>query len=334
MVRWSIDRILHFDFKVDFVKDGLAHFGFHGREGRVYAIAHQRHFMGLVGRSGDLEWTASKSQVFSGTANIPVPLDFPIFVDSFGDGSLVVSNFGDSSLHRIYPDMMRSELLVDGAALGIKHAGNCVVDGDGFIWVNEVEGCRIRRFDQAGRLTLTLGNGEPGFQARPADFDEVMVNWIYDIRRGPDGNIYVLDSRNFAVRVIDLGVSRVFTIAGTGKPGYAGDGGPPLQATFGGDPSARFEGPISLSLDEDCNIYIGDRFNRVVRMTDKKSDTIATIAGDTKYRGGDANDTLESDLFSLRLPNISSMDYHNGQLFVPTDLTEQLGDLVVLSKTA
>lgn len=332
-MKWRVNRILHFDLKIDFVKDGLAHFGFHDRTGNLYAVAHQRHFLGLVGKSGRLEWTAAKNQVFSDVPNIRAPLDFPIFVDCLGDGSLVVSNFGDSRLYRIYPDMMKSELLVDGAALGIKHAGNCVVDGDGCIWLNEVEGCRVRRFDQAGRLLLTLGTGEPGFESR-SDFNEATFNWIYDIRRGPDGNIYVLDSRNFAVRMIDVGVSRVLTIAGTGKPGYTGDGGNPLQATFGGDSSARFDGPISLSLDEDCNIYVGDRFNRVVRMIERKANTIATIAGDVAYRGEEDNDPLEGDLFALKLPNISSMDYYNGHLFVPTDLTEQSGDLVVLSKVS
>jgi hypothetical protein len=332
MAKWSIERILRFDFKTEFVKDGLAHFGFHDRTGRFYAIAHQKHFMGLVSRGGHLEWTAARNQVFPGTPNIRTPLDFPIFVDCFPDGSLVVSNFGDSRLYRIYPDMLKSERLVDGAALGLRHAGNCVVDRDGCIWLNEVEGCRIRRFDQAGRLLLTLGKGEPGFQPWPVEFNDALFNWIYDMRRGPDGNVYVLDSRNFAVREIDIGASRVLTIAGTGKPGYTGDGGNPLLATFGSDPSARFDGPISLSLDEECNIYVGDRFNRVVRMIEKRSNMIATIAGDATYRGEEGNDTLESDLLALRLPKISSLDYHKSHLFVPTDLTEQFGDLIVLSK--
>ena len=328
-----IERLLHYDFNTDFVKDGLAHFGFHDRAGRFFALAHQRHFMDFVGRDGQLEWTVAKEPVFPLIPNICAPLDFPIFVDRFADGSLAVSNFGDSQLYRIYPDLMKSELLVDGAALGVKHAGNCVIDGDDCIWLNEVEGCRIRRFDEAGKLLLTLGKGEPGFQSRPVQFEEAMFNWIYDMRKGPDGNMYVLDSRNFAVRVIDIGVCRVFTIAGTGKPGYGGDGGNPLQATFGSDPSARFDGPISLSLDEEGDVFIGDRFNRVVRMIEKRSDTINTIAGDTTFRGEECNDTDEANLFRLRLPKISSMDYHDRRLFVPTDLTEQSGDLIVLSRT-
>ena len=332
MTRWSVERVVHFDLGGDFVKDGFSHFGFHDRQGGLYAVAHQRHFMGFVGSGGRLEWTVGERPVFAGTPNIVAPLHFPIFVDRFPDRSIVVSNFGDSRLYRIYPDEMKAELVVDGKKLGIRHAGNCVVDREECIWLNEVEGCRVRRFDKAGKLLLTLGSGRPGFQVRPVEFDDARFNWIYDMRMCPDGRICVLDSKNFAVRVIDVDAGRVITVAGTGRPGYDGDGGDSSGATFGGDPSARFDGPISLSLDEDGNIYVGDRFNHVVRMIERKSDMTFTIAGDASFSGDEGNDPTEEDPLRLRLPKISSMDYCNGRLFVPTDLTDQSGDLIVLRK--
>ena len=334
MASWVVEQIVHFDFKVDFVKHGLAHFGFHLQKGKYYALDHRRHLLAQVGSNGQPEWTSARNSVFPGTPNIKARLSFPIFIDRFADGSLVVSNFGDSRLYRLYPDTMTAELIVDGTALGIKHAGNCVVDGDDCIWLNEVEGCRVRRFDNNGKLILTLGKGRPGFQSTPVGFDEVMFSWIYDMRRGPDGNIYVLDSRNFAVRVIDLDAVEVLTIAGTGKAGYSGDGGDPMLATFGSDANARFDGPISMSLDEEGNIFVGDRFNRVVRVIERKSNTIHTIAGDTDYRGESRNSPRSRDPLSLRLPKISSMDYHNRRLFVPTDLSDESGDLVVLLKSS
>ncbi len=332
MVEWLVERLIHFDFNVDFVKDGLAHFGFHMQDGQYFALEHQRHLMAQVGNGGQIEWTAAKNPVFPGVANIQVPLNAPIFVDKSVDGSLVVSNFGDSRLYRIYPDVMKAELIVDGAALGIKHAGNCVIDRDDCIWLNEVEGCRIRRFDPTGALILTLGTGKPGFQSRPVSFDDAMFNWVYDMRRGPDGNVYVLDSKNFAVRVIDVGEGKVLTIAGTGKAGYGGDGGDPLLASFGGNAGAKFDGPISMSLDTNGDIYVGDRFNRVVRAINRRSDEIKTIAGDTRFTGKGRNDPLTRDPLALKLPEISSMDFHRGHLFVPTDLDNDSGDLAVLAK--
>jgi hypothetical protein len=214
----------------------------------------------------------------------------------------------------------------------MKDVGNCVVDNEGLVWVNEVKGCKIWRFDSTGKPVLTLGDGTPGFQSGAVDFGEAKFSWIYDIRRGPEGNIYVLDSKNFAVRLIDLKRCVVNTLAGTGKAGYEGDNGDALYATFGSNPAERFDGPISLSLDEEGNIFVGDRQNHVVRMIHRKSGTIRTIAGNHNSVEGMSNNPDEKDPLKLNLPEISSMDYFNRYLFIPTDLSPEAGDLAVLSK--
>ena len=334
MTGWETERVVHFDFrKGNPCIDGFVHFGFHDRRGRHYVLEHQKHFLGLIGDDGRLQWTVASKQVLDGVPNIRAELDFPIYIDSLPDGSLVTSNFGDSRLYRVEPVKMEAKLFFDGRASGMKHAGNCVVDDQGCVWVNEVEGCKIWKLDPSGAPLLILGNGEPGFQRGPVDFQHVRFSWIYDIRRGPDGNIYVLDSKNFAIREVDLRADRVKTVAGTGAPGYEGDGGDPTRATFGSDPEARFDGPISLSLDEIGNMYIGDRFNHVVRMIDVGSNTISTIAGDAGSASETPNSPDERRPLALRLPKISSMDYFDGRLFVPTDIDEGSGDLIVLRKT-
>ncbi len=45
-----------------------------------------------------------------------------------------------------------------------------------------------------------------------------------------------------------------------------------------------------------------------------------------------ANNPEEKDPLNLNLPEISSMDYHKGYLFVPTDLSSEVGDLAVLRR--
>jgi len=329
---WAVDKIVHFG-PGDFVKNGLSHFGFHDRTGNRYAIFHQKHFLGLIGENDRLEWTVAAHQVFEGTPNIVAKLNYPMYIDNLADGTLLVSNFGDARLYRIDIGRKKAELFADGLRIGMKDVGNCVVDNEGLVWVNEVTGCRIWRFDSTGKPVLTLGDGMPSFQSGAVDFGEAKFSWIYDIRRGPDGNIYVLDSRNFAVRLIDLKRRVVNTLAGTGKAGYEGDNGDALNATFGSDPAARFDGPISLSLDEEGNIFVGDRMNHVVRMVNRKSGIIRTIAGDYNNVKGMSNNPEEKDPLKLNLPEISSMDYYNGHLFVPTDLSPEAGDLAVLRRT-
>jgi hypothetical protein len=326
-----VERVVHFG-PGDLVKGGSVHFGFHDRTGRHYAIEHQRHFAGLVGPDDCLEWTVAAQPVFDGVANVKAELEYPMYVDSLRDGSLLVSNFGNARLYRIDLERMHADLLVDGHALGMADMGNCVVDDDGDIWINEVTGCRVWQFDERGRVVRVLGDGHPGFQRDPAGFDDVRFHWIYDLRRGPDGMIYVLDSRNFALRAIDRRDRLVRTLAGDGTPGDAGDGADARDARFGGDPSAKFDGPISLSLDEVGNAYVGDRHNHVVRMIERESGTIRTIAGDRSAEAERVNDPEERDPLALNLPQISSMDYCDGRLFVPTDLTAEHGDLAVLRR--
>lgn len=86
------------------------------------------------------------------------------------------------------------------------------------------------------------------------------------------GNIYIADNGNNDVRKVDASTGIITTVAGTGIPGYSGDGGP---AT-----SAQLNAPGSLSIDHSGNLYIADSGNQVVRKLDTSSGIITTVAGD------------------------------------------------------
>jgi hypothetical protein len=331
MIHWQIDQVIHFG-SAEFVKAGFAHFGFHDRSGQYYGIAHQKHFLGAVGADGSLLWTLAATPIVPGVPNIEADLRFPMYVDSLLDGRLVVSNFGNAHLYRVDVGSMKADLLINGSTIGMTDMGNCIVDAEGYIWVNEITGCRVWRFDPRGQPVQVIGDGQAGFQLDTAAFTAARFSWIYDMRLGPNGNIYAIDSRNYALRMIDPMEKCVTTLAGNGTAGYAGDGKEARTATFGGDPTARFDGPISLSLDEGGNIFIGDRFNHVVRMIESANGIISTIAGHREVSSADPTDPLERDPLRTNLPQISSMNYHNGLLFVPTDLDPGSGDLVVMKR--
>ena len=231
-------------------------------------------------------------------------------------------------MYRIRPDEQHVELVIDGDRWGMKDMGNGEYDGGGNIWINEITGCKIWQFDARGQPMNTLGTGRPGFQSEETAFPEVQFSWVYDLRQGPEGNIYVLDSRNYAVRMIDIYSESVKRVAGTGAAGYSGDGENALAATFGSDPAAHFDGPWSLALDEVGNIYVGDTQNHVVRMVDKASQRITTIAGKHPLDVSLPNDPDEKDPLEINLPLICSLDYFDGRLYVP----EWDGELLVMEK--
>jgi DNA-binding beta-propeller fold protein YncE len=244
------------------------------------------------------------------------------------DGATLVSCAGTNKIFKIFPEKQAVKLFIDTGKIGLKDIGNCEYDLEGNIWVNEVTGCRVWQFDSKGNKIQVLGQAAPGFQTKPTTFDSVRFNWIYDLRLGPDGNIYVLDSKNFALRMIDLQNEKVILLAGTGKPGYTGDGADALHATLGSDPNEHFDGPYALSLDEDGNMYIGDTQNHVVRMIEKTTNIVSTIAGKHMMEPHLRNDPHETNPLQLNIPKICSLDYFNQCLFIP----EWDGDMIILEK--
>ncbi|MGA3210792.1 MAG: hypothetical protein ABSD20_05750 [Terriglobales bacterium] len=83
------------------------------------------------------------------------------------------------------------------------------------------------------------------------------------------GNIYIADSGNNVVRKVNSG-GYLSTVAGTGGPGFSGDGG---QAT-----SATLNSPQGVAVDSSGNIYIADAQNCRIRKVDTGG-LISTVAG-------------------------------------------------------
>jgi len=69
-------------------------------------------------------------------------------------------------------------------------------------------------------------------------------------------------------------------VAGTGRPGYSGDGGPATDA--------RLYNPAGIDIDPSGNVYFADDWNNVIRRIDASSGVITTIAGNGRQAyGGD-----------------------------------------------
>ena len=329
-MHWRIKHIFNFTDEKAW-GNGFCFGGFHDKlpSGSVYFQEYLKHWIGVFGPDDEFSWTAGL--IDPGVSKTHIPVDFrnPHYITTAPeDGATVVSSGGTNKIYKIFPEKNSSKLFIDTGKVGLKDIGNCEYDLDGNLWVNEITGCRIWQFDAKGHKKLVLGDGKRGFQKQATSFDEVRFNWIYDLRLGPDDNIYVLDSKNFTVRMVDRQDEKVKLVMGTGKPGYTGDGGDALNATLGSNPDEHFDGPYSLSLDEDGNIFIGDTQNHVLRMVERKTNTISTIAGNYRIKPNLRNDPQETDPLKLNLPKICSLDYHERCLFIP----EWDGDTIILEK--
>ncbi|NIA25679.1 MAG: hypothetical protein GWP04_08935 [Gammaproteobacteria bacterium] len=327
-MRWRVDRLVGATEASEWM-DGFSDPVFHDDLGTRYCVSWDQHWVSCLEPDGSIRWSCGPEPVPGSPVHIFGDLENPAFVSRLSDGGVLVSCFGNHRFVRVDPEGQEAQVLIDGDTHGLRDTGYGVVDHRGHIWVNEITGCRIWEFSADGQPIRALGDGQPGFTTEAVPCGEVRFNWVYDIRCGPDGNIYVLDSRNYALRMIDVERDVVVRVAGTGRPGYTGDGGDPLQATFGSSPDLKYDGPWTLSFDEDGNIFIGDTQNHVVRMVERSSNTITTIAGRFDYQPGDRNDPLVTDPMRLNFSRIAGMHYFDRLLYI----TQEKGELVILAKT-
>ena len=127
-----------------------------------------------------------------------------------------------------------------------------VIAGDSVI--NIVAGTGAAENNGGAGLALTANIGEP-----------------FGVEVGPDGALYITEVRHHRVRRLDLATRELTTVAGCGRRGYSGDGGPAVDA--------EMNEPYEVRFDRDGSMFIVEMKNHVVRRVDGRSKAISTVAG-------------------------------------------------------
>jgi DNA-binding beta-propeller fold protein YncE len=192
---------------------------------------------------------------------------------------------------------------------------------DGDLIIADSHNQRIRRVDRAtGIITTIAGSGETGYDGdgRPALL--AALNTPSAVAAASNGNIYIADTLNYRVRMIDARTGLIYTVAGNGRAGdtvNVGDGGPALNATLN-MPSDVAIDPVSGDL------YIADMHHNRIRRVDAQTHTITTVAGGAWGDSGDDGPATEARLAGpagvsiVSEPNgkvtIFIADYYNGRV--------------------
>jgi DNA-binding beta-propeller fold protein YncE len=147
---------------------------------------------------------------------------------------------------------------------------------DGDLIVADSHNDRIRRVDRPTRIITTIaGSGENGYDGDDKPATEAALNTPSAVAAAANGDIYIADTLNYRIRMIDAKTGLIHTVAGDGTPGdpqNVGDGGP---AT-----SAHLNMPSDVALDPKTgDLYIADMHHNRVRRVDAKTHIITTVAG-------------------------------------------------------
>ncbi|HXG11282.1 MAG TPA: hypothetical protein VNK04_16115 [Gemmataceae bacterium] len=161
-----------------------------------------------------------------------------------------------------------------GPAIGAELRSPFGVDFDpsGNMYIVELTGGRVLKVDAKGILTRVAGTGRKGNAGDGGPALKAEFNGMHSLAIAPDGTIYLADTWNNRVRKLDPKTGVITPFAGTGKKGFAGDGGPALQAEFGGI--------YCVALDPKAErLYLADLDNRRIRVVDRKTGIVSTVAG-------------------------------------------------------
>jgi DNA-binding beta-propeller fold protein YncE len=143
---------------------------------------------------------------------------------------------------------------------------------DGALYVCDTDNHAVRRVAADGTITTVAGaSGKKGYAGDGGPAIDAKLNEPYEVRFDRAGNLFVVERMNHVVRKVDGKTGVISTVAGNGKPGFAGDGGPAS--------AAQFSQPHSIQFDAAGDLYVCDIANHRVRKIDLKTGTITTFAG-------------------------------------------------------
>ena len=182
------------------------------------------------------------------------------------DSSGIVSTFAGNGERRWRP---RDDEGDQATEVELHFPTAVVTDPDDNLYLLDTWNHQIRKIDSAGAITTLAGNGGAGLAGDGGPAARALLNIPTGLAIDAAGNIYVADSGNHRIRKIDSS-GTISTIAGTGRNGFGGDGGPAVGAALAN--------PSGVAADDSGNILIADTWNHRVRKIDS-SGTISTIAG-------------------------------------------------------
>jgi sugar lactone lactonase YvrE len=155
---------------------------------------------------------------------------------------------------------------------------HCDFDNHGNLYVADALNHCIRKIDRkTGLIRTVAGSGRKGYSGDQGPATQATLNEPYAVAVDPSGDLYIVDRLNAVIRKVDGRTGIINTIAGTGRKGFGGDGGPATRALL--------REPNDCCLDGKGGLLVADVGDGRIRRVDLQKGTISTFAGTGRPRG-------------------------------------------------
>ena len=112
-------------------------------------------------------------------------------------------------------------------------------------------------------ISTFAGTGKDRHEGDGGPASAASIRGARAVEVGRDGTVFILERQGHSLRAVDPKTGIITTRAGTGSPGFTGDGGPATAATF--------SGPKEMAVDREGNILIVDTENHAIRRIDART---------------------------------------------------------------
>jgi len=184
-------------------------------------------------------------------------------------GAVYFNDYGNNVIRGVTPDGTMFTLAGTGqygyggdggpaTAAAFNKVYGLGVDPAGDVYVADYANHCIRRVDvKSGTISTVAGVMAPGYDGDGGPAAAAHLNAPFWVAFDGRGNMYICDAENHCLRRVDAATGRIATVAGRGRPGYSGDGGPAVQA--------RLNVPAGVVACRNGALLIADYGNNCVR---------------------------------------------------------------------
>ncbi|MFV0460251.1 MAG: hypothetical protein ACK5MT_15930 [Actinomycetales bacterium] len=243
------------------------------KSGNVYIADAQHHRIRVVTPDGIISTFAGTGEIGSSGDDGPAveaTLKYPKSVAVRGN-ALITAGL-DNKVRSINFDTRIISTLVGTGEAGFSGDGGpsraaqlngpqrLAVDSQRNVYIADTKNCAIRRFDtETGTVSTVAGvGGECGYDGDGGPGQQAKLSHPRGLALDGDDRLYIADSDNARIRMLNLSKNVIRTIGGGGQTGYAGEGVVVDQALF--------YQPRGLTITASGDLLVADTFNSRVRI--------------------------------------------------------------------